>query len=257
MKQIFLGFIMLFANLVNAWAQTPTEDLEIGKELMKQQLFDTAYIHLKASANHRNLEAMYLVGNMYRVGTGIEKDRSQAYYWLKRSADSSFPMSYEPLGIMYFEDKKKDSAKIYLEKAMEFTQSSAGVLGAIYVEEDRLEEALKLFKLGAKNGDPISMYHLGEMYYDGDVVEFNEKEAVRWMQRSAKKGYHPATAYLEDLGYEDLEDIDELESGKGKSKKKERKKKMKEEEEVEEDTEEKIEKKSKKSRKEKELEEEE
>lgn len=229
MNRYLLTILLFLSSSTYLLAQTPEEDVQIGMELLKHDKFDTAFGHFMAAANHKSYEGMYFAGNMYRLGVGTEANKKRAYILLRLAADSgAYPRAYEALGIMYYEDRKIDSAKYFLEKSMEFTASSSGTLGAIYFEEGDSRKALPFFKEGIQYEDPIAMYYMGQMYYDGDGIAPDEKEAIRWLQRAAKKGYQPAQIYLEDIGYDDLEDLDEMDNPQPKKRKKQPREKKKE-----------------------------
>lgn len=50
----------------------------------------------------------------------------------------------------------------------------------------------------AEEGDAVSQYEIGNMYLDGDVIEEDYKEGIRWLTLSANQGLADAQ-YL--LGY--------------------------------------------------------
>ena len=51
-------------------------------------------------------------------------------------------------------------------------------------------------KAKAEAGDVISQFKLGMMYYNGEGVLDDDKEAVKWYRKSADQGYVPAQACL-------------------------------------------------------------
>jgi TPR repeat protein len=60
-----------------------------------------------------------------------------------------------------------------------------------YTERD-YQRAADSYRKAAENGSGYGMYMLGSMYADGQGVSRDKKEAVRWMERAAEKGYPAA-----------------------------------------------------------------
>ena len=51
------------------------------------------------------------------------------------------------------------------------------------------EEAVKLFRVAAENGDNFSQHCLGVMLYKGQGVKKNYREAFKWLNLAAKQGF--------------------------------------------------------------------
>ena len=50
----------------------------------------------------------------------------------------------------------------------------------------------------AEKGDANAQYNLGVMYENGQVVEQNDAEALRWYKKAAEKG-HAYAKYMLDI----------------------------------------------------------
>ena len=71
---------------------------------------------------------------------------------------------------------------------------------ASYVKSETLEE----LTAKAQNWDSEAQYKLGDIYFNGDGVDKNYKEAFGWYSKSAMKAYVPGeykTSYMHDYGY--------------------------------------------------------
>ena len=55
------------------------------------------------------------------------------------------------------------------------------------VDEDPAE-AMKWFRMASDKGDALSQFLLGSLYFKGIGVEQNYKEAARWFRKSATQG---------------------------------------------------------------------
>jgi uncharacterized protein len=63
------------------------------------------------------------------------------------------------------------------------------------------EEAVKLFRVAAKNGDKFSQHCLGVMLYKGEGVNKNYTEASKWLNLAAKQGFSQAELDLAIIEY--------------------------------------------------------
>lgn len=65
--------------------------------------------------------------------------------------------------------------------------------------EKNLQEAARLYRLAAEQGNPVGQASLGYLYYDGEGVERNFQEAARWFRLAAMQGNAKAQATLSGL----------------------------------------------------------
>jgi uncharacterized protein len=54
------------------------------------------------------------------------------------------------------------------------------------------EEAVKLFRVAAENGDKFSQHCLGVMLYKGRGIKENYTEGFKWLNLAAKQGFSQA-----------------------------------------------------------------
>jgi TPR repeat protein len=62
------------------------------------------------------------------------------------------------------------------------------------------EEAVRLYRLAAAQGDADAQYSLGVKFEDGRGVAQDRAEAIRWYRLAAAQGYAAASAALNELG---------------------------------------------------------
>lgn len=113
-----------------------------------------------ASENDPN--ALFNLGQVYRLGRGVDKDMSAARNYYERAARLGHVSAQGNLGTLYFfaEDKSlKDQ-----EKAVSWWQEAA------------------------TNGDARSQYMLGVLFFNGDVVDRDWTRAYAWMSLAASSG---------------------------------------------------------------------
>lgn len=105
------------------------------------------------------------------------------------------------LGKSYFEEENYGQAKDYLHKQLALVpghKESMVLLGEVYVELSNYTEAINTYKayLAKYPDDAETIYQLALLY----SAESQEREAVKYMELAAEKGYKQDLAYLENLG---------------------------------------------------------
>ena len=79
-------------------------------------------------------------------------------------------------------------------------KSAQSNLGLIYYNGEGVpkdnKEALKWFKMSADQGDAVGQFNLGVMYYNGEGVRKDNKEAVKWYLKAAEQGEAMAQALM-------------------------------------------------------------
>ena len=79
MRSILLCVLMAFPGVAAA-------ELETARDLMDAGEFEAAMEELRPAARSGNAEAEELIGVMYALGLGVEKDEIRAFDWYLRSA---------------------------------------------------------------------------------------------------------------------------------------------------------------------------
>lgn len=121
----------------------------------------------------------------------------------------------------------KDSAKTYFEEVRDLAQAgiapAQAELGQLYFSFRNADRRLDYNQFAswtrkaAEQGYPIAQFNLSYAYAQGDGVERNDEEALRWMLRSAESGYARAKPMLQRQNQirsqlrarrEDAEDLD-------------------------------------------------
>ncbi len=140
-------------------------------------------------------EAQFELGQMYKLGSGVEVDNKQAVYWYRKAAIQGNPAAQFELGQMYYNDprggggREDDEQWIYwYRKAAEQGNPAAQFeVGQWYRYEDD-EQAMLLYRKAAEQGYPAAQVMLGEMYAFGDGVEKDNEQALCWYRKAAEQG---------------------------------------------------------------------
>lgn len=125
------------------------------------------------SAGNGNSTAMYLLGDMYEFGRGVEKNYAQAINWYRKADESGWhATARHRLGCLY--------------------ESGQGV-------GQDFAEAAKWYRKAAKGGNADSCLALGCFYEQGQGVERDYVEAYAWVNLAASAGCPSARTKLDAL----------------------------------------------------------
>ena len=217
----------------DAAAQNRLGDCYYRGKGVKKDWKEAAHWYDRAAENG-NVEAQRNLGALYYNGEGLEKDLKKALYWYKKAGSIYTVKTIEKeleeqnekqeVKIPSIKNKtipkkkaKSIKAKTALNKIIKY--SSIGLIIAAFVwaqwnilqspEESYFKKVqstweLKVFQLceiGAKRGNALTQYILGNGYYNGKGVEKDQKKAAYWYEKAAEQGYAAAQNNLGFLYY--------------------------------------------------------
>ena len=169
----------LFNNSICYWNQLPESQEDLDELSVKIKSGDTI--------------AMCALGlHLYREGKYDEY-----IDWFQNAARAGEPWALIRLAEEYLDGSSKniDNAIKCLEAAIRVNGSGVALyrLGLNYLNgkgvNKNIEEGLSLLHRSARQGNSSARKVLGDLYYDGIVVEKNSKEALKWYEASAS-GYN-------------------------------------------------------------------
>lgn len=76
-------------------------DIEQARDLMESNQFEAAYEALWPAARSGNADAEELIGVMYALGLGVEKDPVRAFEWYLRASMKGHPGAQSGIGWYY------------------------------------------------------------------------------------------------------------------------------------------------------------
>ena len=122
MQKAFHGAILaVFLGL----ASPALADLEEARDLMEAGQFEGAREALWPAARSGNAEAEELIGVMYALGLGVEKDDQRAFEWYLRSSLKGHPGAQSGIG-WYYEVGRGMPAPDLVRAYMWYTLSAIG-----------------------------------------------------------------------------------------------------------------------------------
>jgi TPR repeat protein len=100
-------------------------DIEKARDLMESNEFEQAYTELAPAAKAGNADAEELIGIMYAMGLGVERDDVRAFEWYLRSSMKGHPGSQSAVG-WYYEVGRGMPAPDLTRAYMWYTLSAIG-----------------------------------------------------------------------------------------------------------------------------------
>lgn len=127
---------------------------------------------LREKAKKGDPFAQHELGIRYIIGIGVPIDTINAAYWIGKAASKNLPAANFNFAIM----------------------EHGG-----YGTEWNPFNAFKNFKVAAESGMEQSQYIIGLMYTDNLIVSKNIPEAIKWLEKSADKGFEESKNVLKEF----------------------------------------------------------
>ena len=178
------------------------KQLLMGKKLSSPDKTISMLQELSNTTYSGNSEALLILSECYEKGTGVEKNANKAFELLTKAADKNNQTACFLLGEKYYlgngVSKDLDKSANYLQKGIRMEERSIDnvgfkyyyMLGKILVSKsDR--GCISHFGDAFHCSDPKryeAAIELGNLYYEGKVVEKNEGEAAEYYWLAYKDG---------------------------------------------------------------------
>ena len=114
---------LIIATLL--WAAPAKADMEDARDLMEAGQFEQARALFEIYARSGNADAEELIGVMYALGLGVEKDDVRAFDWYLRSSLKGHPGAQSGLG-WYYEVGRGLPAPDYVRAYLWYALSAIG-----------------------------------------------------------------------------------------------------------------------------------
>lgn len=126
------------------------------------------YLRMAATQNHAG--ALSLLGYMYCLGLGTDKNLDSAYSYFVSASAQNDPLGHNGLGFIYFKGTTAQARNLRL--------------------------AFKHFNESAFGGSSDGMFNLASMYLTGTGTEQSFQRAVLWYTQALDRGHTPAAYSL-------------------------------------------------------------
>ncbi len=145
------------------------------------------------------------LGNLYRSGSGVERNATEAFRLYQLAAGQSYPAAYVALGEMYMDGEgiERDVSKgiSLLQRGVEEgVVTGHYYLGVAYekgrgVEQD-YTRAANHYEQAARQGHARAQNALGYLFRRGNGVQKDFETAVKWYRLAAEQGDSEASNRL-------------------------------------------------------------
>ncbi|MDQ6973961.1 MAG: tetratricopeptide repeat protein, partial [Mariprofundaceae bacterium] len=161
--------------------------------------------HLKKQAEGGELQAIYLLGNVYRQGIFIEKNPTKAYQWMLKAAQKHHIQASEAVAAMllYGDGVVKDMKQAfhwYQASEQAGSSQAKSALGCMLVlglgTPKNLQQGVAILKDTAQDGDARAALNLGIIEAEGLGGEINDDAAFQWFKRASDLGSVAANNHL-------------------------------------------------------------
>ncbi len=173
------------------------------------------------AAEQGHADAQYNLGWRYYEGEGVEQDYKKAFEWFTKAAKKGDPLAVGALWYYYIESVAQNYEKadewfikamwaiyphkpngwIYMSDELvemgyvgeQYAYGEAYYVGRKGVKQD-YEKAFECFMNVVESGDDSNWvyvdaeFYLGLCYYNGDGIEQDYREAVKWWRKAAEQG---------------------------------------------------------------------
>ena len=139
----------------------------------------------EASGSQGHLQGLYFAGLSHFTGRGRSKNIGASMEWLQKAAAQDHSEALNFLGEIYY-DTYPDKAKKYFEKAINKGSVAAYCnLSSMYSQglgmKKNPEKAYQLLRQGAEKGSAICQFVLAYFYYKGEGVKRDFAKAYAWL----------------------------------------------------------------------------
>ena len=162
-----LKAMILFGSLFLISSPYASADVQRGVEKYRAGEYEEAIAEWLVDAGRDDPYALFFLGQVYRLGRGVDVDLGVAEYYYQRAAKLNHVPAQGNLGTLYY-----------------FAESPLR----------RVEEGIGWWQVAARNGDARSQYMLSVLYFNGDNVEKDWPLAFAWVTLAEDNGVEEAKA---------------------------------------------------------------
>ncbi|CAJ1380058.1 unnamed protein product [Effrenium voratum] len=186
------GFAMAQKNLALAYAN--------GQGLRRDDA--QAVVWMRKAAEQLEVEAAYMMGEMYRRGCGVSSQ--EGVMWYLRSAEAGFPKAQYTVGMLYLEgsglSQDLGKAETWLKLAAKQGNPEAkNNVATLHAQRGEVAEASQIWEELAKSGEPNAQCNLGMAYLRGAGRPEDPDLAAEWLRKAAQQGHQMALQALATL----------------------------------------------------------
>lgn len=161
--------ILVLAGLAGLTAELPARaDVKAGVDAWSRGDWNVAVAEWRAPAEAGDADAMFNMGQAYRLGRGVAQNQTTAEAYYLRAARQGHLRAADTYGLLLFQDGRREAALPFVEDA-------------------------------ADRGDPRAQYLLGIAHFNGDIVGKDWIRAYALVTLANGQGLPQAAPALADM----------------------------------------------------------
>ena len=169
MLPVFNKPVLGAAALLAAFAAAPAlADVKAGVDAWSRGDYAAAVREWEAPAAAGDPDAMFNLGQAYRLGRGVVANPARAEALYARAAAAGHLQAADTYGLMLFQDGRREAALPYIQDA-------------------------------ARRGDPRSQYLIGIAHFNGDLVAKDWTRAYALLTLASGAGLDQAVAAIAEM----------------------------------------------------------
>lgn len=153
---------------------------------------------IRAAAEKGDTAAQVRLGDLYRLGEGVEQNPEEAQKWYRRASEQGNGDGMYGLARCYEEERgevrrsRKTIEELLIKSADHGSSRGMARLGDLYLRGKGLNgtraDALKWFRKAAEAGSVHAMMQLGMMYGNALETELDYAESAKWYGKASEQG---------------------------------------------------------------------
>lgn len=164
MRSLVLGFALVSTIIVSPVLAGVKE----GAEAWRDGNYPKAVAEWRGPAEAGEPDAQFNLGQAYKLGRGVQMDATLAQDWYRKAAAAGHEQAQATLGLLLFQNGKREEAMTWLKKA-------------------------------ADQGEPRAQYVVGTAYFNGDLLPKDWARAYALMLRAKSNNIGAATTSLAQM----------------------------------------------------------
>ncbi len=166
-KQLLRGLVAMLFITCFAFQTASAATLNSALDRYNYGDFRSAIEQWEQLARMGNPDALFNLGQVYRMGNGVDMDMAKVEYFYRRAAQGGHTEAQNNLATLYFFDEENTTRK---------------------------GEALTWWRLAARNGHAQSQYMLAILHYNGELLPKDNIQAFAWVVLARDAGVEAALA---------------------------------------------------------------
>jgi uncharacterized protein len=165
-----------------------TGDLKKGKHAYSKGNYAEAEEYFLKSSEDGNIIADWYLGHMYRLGRGVTRNQAMAFSYYSRVADNFDP-----------EEPEKNRLRVMVDSQLRVADYQRSGLPEAKMKPNPQLAARTYLRLATTYAHPRALFALGVMSIEGEGMNKNPQQGIKWLNAAVRKRSPEAADYLSQL----------------------------------------------------------